>query len=104
MKIVVGKTYKLDLTQYDNTSGWITLAHKERAYKNCHQQAVEIIKPYKNKPGRYWAKLITGPLASTDLGKIVIEASWISGFLKIPCDCPLKVVMAKGCQNKSLHE
>lgn len=89
--------HRLDL---DNTGiKWITLAHKERAYINCHQQFAKITKPDVLSPR---VQMLSGPKKDVE---VKVHWDWIKEKKdKIPCDCPLLVVLNRGCQNMGIHE
>ena len=95
-KVETGDIYELNL---DNTSyNFMDLAHKERAYKNCHKQFARVIALEKSPI----VKMMSGPSKNKQM-KVNID--WFREKRnKIPCDCLFQVVLNRGCQNTGIHE
>jgi len=96
----VGAIYNLNL---DNTPAdyWMTLAHKERAYINCHQQDAKLIRGIPATQ-TLLVLMLSGPSKDKE---ILIDQSWLSVKKdKILCNCPELVVFNRGCQDTASHE
>lgn len=100
IKIKLGRIYKLDL---DNCLGWMDTEHKEKAYRNCHWQLARLTgRDFREQPTKcVYVQMLSGPEKNRT---ILIAKNWFSKLAKILCDCPLLVVLNRGCQNTENHE